>query len=475
MSKQLINFKIDPNLDRMWKLIGLTNEARETSIMQLYNALAATYQDFMDNVSQTCEEMRKELFDLQEQFKRTKKVYDDQETVLPIKPNLSYSAQIKLTQKAIDEINEKYEPRVHEFEMVFEKLKGYFDKLGIPEDDREDFGEIGDKDLTENRLNLFHDRLKAVKAEYQQRVNIVKSMHDALVDLEEELEENLPDNVIQIFHDELYDNESVQILVNTQNELQKLKDERISQIEDLSKQINYYYDILGIDKSDQIAIETAPTAKNVKDLQNELQFLLETSEERFPIVIKELNRSITQLCDELYIPARQRPHYNGSDIERQAVYLKNELEKLKQRQIMNRPILDVFLKLESQKEILNTTYPTVTSKHIGSAKKSLEQERLKRAAREQIPKLEEKLYNMLVDYRKQNGQDFYFNDVKVIDTLDPDKFSEEAKKAAAGKKLLFQKMNESMLTGTPFQSRSTKTPNRGMTSRLSTYTLSPFK
>ena len=40
-------------------------------------------------------------------------------------------------------------------------------------------------------------------------------MHDALVDLEEELEENLPDNVIQIFHDELYDNESVQILVNT--------------------------------------------------------------------------------------------------------------------------------------------------------------------------------------------------------------------------------------------------------------------
>lgn len=472
MNKQLITFDIEPNLERMWRLIGVEDEERENQIQNLYEVLMKAYHGFVEQVSRSCEELRSELFEAQEEFKRVQKAYDDDQVNLPIKPNLPYKDQIDMTNDATDKIRTLYKSRIKEFNYIHKELMEIFENLGIPNDERGDFNEIGEDNLSESRLDSFKRRLDELMIEFKQRSTIVKSYYDNIHDLEKQLGEPIPDQVIQIFDQDLCDNDSVQILSDTLNEFQRLKEERINQVDELNDKIAYYYDILCIDPSDQLQKSTEITSQNIENLQNEVQFLKETSRKRFPIVIQELNKSITKLCDDMSIPLKNRPHFTGTSIEKQANFLKAELEKLKTRQIYCRPIIDLISEIETQKELLapsSSLYSRSTS-----SRKYLEFERQKKNASEQIPVLEKKLYQMLVEYRNKTGQDFYFNDTKIIDTLDLDKYEvdEKATSLAASKKLLYQKMNDSLYSGSPFR-KPAKTPTRGKTSRASTYTLTP--
>lgn len=472
MNKQLITFDIEPNLERMWKLIGVEDEERENQIQNLYETLMKAYHGFVEQVSRSCEEFRSELFEAQEEFKRVQKAYDDDQVNLPIKPNLPYKDQIDITHSATERIQNLYKSRIQEFNYIHKELMELYDNLGIPNDERGDFIEVGESDLSEIRLESFKKRLDELLIEFKQRSSIIKSYYDHILDLKDQLDEPIPESVIQIFEQDLCDNESVQILSDTLNEFQRLKEERTNQVDSLNEKIAYYYDILCIDPSDQLQKSTDITAQNIENLENEVQFLKETSRKRFPIVIQELNKSITMLCDDMSIPLKMRPHYTGTNIEKQANFLKSELEKLKQRQIYCRPVIDLISEIEKQKEYLapsSTFYNRSTS-----SRKYIEFERLRKNANEQIPILEKKLYQLLVEYRNKTGQDFYFNDTKIIDTLNPEKIVEEEKTTslAASKKLLYQKMNDSLYSGSPFR-KPAKTPTRGKTSKVSTYTLTP--
>lgn len=474
MNKQLVTFSIEPNLERMWKYLGVVDEERENQIQNLREALMEAYHGFVEQVSRSCEELRSELFETQEDFKRVQKAYADTKVNLPLKPNLPYREQISATQRAIEKIQEIYRPRLQDFNYIHKQLLEMFENLGIPNDERGDFSEIGETDLSESRLQLFKKRLEELMIEYQQRSALIKSYYDNILDLKEQLNEPLPDTVIQIFEQDLCDNYSVQILSDTQNEFQKLKEDRVNQVDTLNDKITYYYDILCIDPTDQIERTTEITTQNIENLQNEVQFLKETSRKRFPVVIQELNKSITKICDDMSIPLKMRPHFTGSSIEKQANFLKAELENLKQIQILSRPIIDLISEIESQKEYLEP--PSSFYNRSTSSRQYIELERQRKNAKEQIPNLEKKLYSMLVDFQNKTGQDFYFNNTKIIDTLDPGKLvdDEKASSIAASRKLLYQKMNDSLYSGSPFR-KPAKTPTRGKTSKVSTYTLTPVQ
>lgn len=473
-TKKLITFEIDPKLNHMWKLIGITPEARESELANLEAALIETYHKFIENVDQQCEVYRSELLEAQEEFRKVQNSYGDSSFVLPIKPNLPFLEQISMTKNATEHIKQAYSSRYDKFVYVHQELNNLFDHLGIPDNERGEFKELDEMDLTESRLNRFQQQLSSLEKEYQKRQELFQSYYDSLEALKEELDEPLPDDVVQIFEEDLFDNESCQILNETLNTYHSIKDERSDEVTEMIDMIQYYYDILAIDPSDRITISHSLTQSNIDELEKEIHFLKETSVTRLPEVISSLNRSITKLCDELNVPFRQKPRLTKEITEESVVYLKSELEKLRQRQIVNEPILTLISQIEQQKDIVNSSGPPSTDRSY--AKKSLEMEKQRKNAQKQIPKLEKKLYQMLVDYKNQTGQDFYFGEIKIIDTIDPSTFEVEEKSISfsSSKKLLLDRMSESISEDRDLIHKS-KTPTRGKTLKRSTYTLSPFK
>ena len=84
----------------------------------------------------------------------------------------------------------------------------------------------------------------------------------------------------------------------------------------------------------------------------------------------------------------------------------------------------------------------------------MESERLRKQTQSTTSKLERQLFSELVKYRKENGRDFMFGDVRYIDKLDVYNEGCQTEKKHRARDLLLQKINESLST------TSFRTPRR---------------
>lgn len=185
---------------------------------------------------------------------------------------------------------------------------------------------------------------------------------------------------------------------------------------------------------------------------------------------------------------RHRPKYQGKNVEEEILFLTNKLEELKKDQIYMQPIIEVISQIESYKDLLNKS-SNINPRERGSSRRLLEEDKARRKAREELPRLEKKLLQYLVDFKEQHGYDFEFNGINYNRTYMNENSTQEENSVRfhrtrqdstvpdIGKQLLMQKINEST------QQINTKdqykyNTKRGLTKRQQTLknlqTRSPF-
>lgn len=483
--QRLITFKIDPNLDRMWRMIGLTQSEKSEEAQRLESIFYTAYQQFIQDTSHKCEELRVELRKTQEEFNEIQKIYGDTSSILQSNSTLPLRDQIELAKSSIIKLHENYHNRAKEFELCYERLNILFDRLGIQNDERGEFNEIGNTDLTEVRLNRFKKQICVLDELTQQRENLFASLENRITSLSSELKEKLDDYIRQLIETESITDESLQMLQEEEERLEEMKKQRQEESEELMKEIQHYYLIFAVDPADQIEIQTDLSENTINKLQEEVEFLQQNRETRIPQVLKGLNKEIQNVCESLKIPLRLRPKYKGRNQDEEILYLTEKLDELKKEQIQMQPIISVITQIENARDIINQT-STINPRQRGSSKKMLEEEKAKKKAKEDLPKLENKLLQLLIQFRQEHGYDFEFNGINytrsyvqgidsVTDTKRIPRKNLDTTVPNIGRQLLLQKINESSQnTNTTEQFKKTARRTKRQQTLLNLQSRSPF-
>lgn len=438
--KKYVTFEIDPRLERIWKAIGLTDEERASEMKIIENALIETYEQQIARNRDRMEKMRQKLHDEELSFEQTKKRFGDKETLLHTSSSSSLREQIQVAKEATEQLQDTYKHRSTEFQEVRHQISDLCDKLGVTPEERAGLIEADDDDLSADTLEMLRERCESLEEEYERRKDVMDSLRSELYNLTDELEEEIPEEIERAC--EFMDNASVLTVSSAIDDFKQIKAERAEQIDYLSDEIGDLYHILAVDPSDRIELPLSPSEKSIKTLASEKEFLDEQKESRLPVVLRELNRAISKLCEYMHVPIRQRPFYYGNDFEEGVRYLTEELERLKQRHIQEKPIFDLIYEVERQQDLAMTT-PDLQSRERGAGKRLMEADRIRSRARSRTPKLKRQLFNELVKYRQEHGHDFMFGDVRYIDTLDVSDTESSGSERSPGRDLLLQKIKES--------------------------------
>ena len=456
---KLISFKIDSNLDRMWRAMGLTETDKQEEIQRLEERLIESYRSYISEVAQVFEETRNELRECQAEYRKRQRVFGDSEHSLPINSQLPLREQIALTKQATADLVHIYDERIEDFEDLHEQLEELFEELGVK--DRGEFAEVGTDDLSLERLQRFRAMVRTLSGDKDKRIEVFESLRTRIEDLLHEMKEDVSDDVREVLNSGNISNESIKLLHETLDVLEELKTERMAEMDDLNEEIERLYTALAVDPSDRMRKPTEITQASIEMLKSEVEFLKEQKETRLPQVIKGLNAEIAKLCEQMQIPARMRPKFkvNKGTPEEEAAYLRQQLDELRQKQISAQPIMSVISQIEAYKQLLAGNAPVTTEKGRPNNRRLIEDEREKRKAKEQLPKLERKLLALLVEFKEKNGYDFEFNGINYSrqyradsatatkDTTLATTVRRQQHKETLGQQLLMQMINESKAAG----------------------------
>ena len=468
MNQRLISFKIDPSLDKLWTAMGLTQVEKAEESKKLEQELLKAYQNFIAETTSSCEDLRSELREALLEFQHVQIVFGDTSPQPILNPKTSLRDQVNEVYEMIDEIKYRYQDRIQAFDEVYETLQEQYRILRVGEENQGEFAQVGEEDLTKERLDRFRQMAKNLDHELDQRTKLFDTLASELTAILNDVQEFPSDRVQEILDEKYVDNESITLLKDTVRKYKNMKENNMEQIQELWTKIEHLYDLLDIKGKDQIQKPQNPSVEAVDTLNLEIQNLQEQADARVPVVAKQLNQQIKDICEELRMPKKMRPKYTGSNQEEEVLYLKRELKKLQETQIKTQPIIDIISELETLKNA-----QTQDSKQSSSLSQTREtgragnrrltaEEKNRKMAREKIPQLEQKLLKLLVQYREENGYDFEFDGIDIneigtsdsgnssINTLSPygqlrqqQDIAMLSQKQSLGKALLLQKLNSS--------------------------------
>lgn len=463
-----ISYKIDKSLERIWTLIGYTDKEREEETNRLAEALIATYSNFISESDLVLQDLQERLANKTQKYEQLKEIYGDESSLVIPTMSISIRGQISFVSKAIKEIKAKYSQRVQEFQDVFQNIQDSFVHLGINESDPV-FQTLKTHDYREDTLVFYKEKLESLQSEENQRVNLLISLTERLEKLTDEINVIIPAEIQEIIENEMIDTDSLHYLNDCVESLQRIRDEQELIVQEIEEKLKYLYSLLAVSPEDRIQFDTIDYSKeSIQSLKDELEYMEKQKKERIHEVVALLKKEIKNVCDELRIPEFRRPRATGGNLDKKVEDLTEILHELQEQKMKDKQIIDAILEYEHTKDMINYS-PDLVSRDRGTLKRFRDAEESRQKAYNSLPKIEGKLYKLLVEYKEEHGKDFVFGEVCYIEKVMP----QRSASSKYGKQLLQQKINQSY-ESSPFSKSSRKTPfshNRSIsgTSRTMAY------
>lgn len=420
-----ITFVIDPTLRDIWTRCGYRDPEMAIETNRLDIALTKTYLEFMAEAAGKFDELIHKIHDHKKEFQRLKKVYGDTTSKLEVSDHLTLLEQENLTNREIEKLHKKYAPRVELLQKLYWKCKKHFDKLGIEDDARGDYKELGNTDYSQERVDGFKDMLASLKREESNRFNIYKSCEKSIRSISQEIDEPLSDQVVFVLANELVDTDSIKVLTEASEDLMALKIQRYQEYDDLVAKVQRSYSVLLIPPEDQVKISNTPTRGAISTLRAEWKRLQDYQNENRDLLIDKFQDEIDHICDEMRVPIKLRPKYIGNNQDEKLDFLETTLQSLRERLAKTQPIIELLTQIEEIKEMV---IPKTTDSQNPNISQQLIDHQIQQKIDTEIRPLEKQLLALLIEFRKDNGFDFQFEGVTYIDTLSQTYLADDTEK-----------------------------------------------
>jgi hypothetical protein len=433
-----IDIPITDDRLQLWEELGLSEKAREQEMEDLKNAFRTVYHDSLDKLAWRCQQTRNEIQKIQTTHQRAMKAFGvgDSEisrAITPIQP-FSLLEQLEGAKKAYDGFRTACADRIQKLENLVQMASKLFDQLGVPEDARGEFSEVGEIDFSRDRMERFRKKIQELKDTLEARTKHLLTLKSSIRELLGELGSELSPENLAVFDSGIVDSETISRCEAILADLESVKRTRVAQITQFAIEITHLWDLLGVSDAERAAFLRSHSTISEKVLiscSNEVTHLCKLRDERLPELIEKQKREVEDLWSKLHIAVESRPRFcqeNGQNDEDGTVvaeflFYEAEIIRLKKMMVSLHPLLslindreDIISEFEAVSQMTNDA-TRLLSREKGSAQQLMREEKARRRHKVVLPRLEKKLYVMLKTYKHNHGADFEWDGVPYIDKL----------------------------------------------------------
>ncbi|OHT11117.1 hypothetical protein TRFO_04077 [Tritrichomonas foetus] len=329
-----------------------------------------------------------------------------------------------------------FEPRCQEVISQFEKLKEktdeLFDKIGYSIDDRGEFAEIGENDLSEERKKRFIEKAKELEDEIQVRGIDFAKMKEKVEGIANKIGVKLSPRIASLFELNDISTTSFEAVQEYLEDLSLIRNSRIAQISELALEISHEWELLGISDAERKAfIESHAqlTEKCVQECSDEVVRLRNLRNEKLPELIERAKSEILTICQTLHFPQNETDKILSDvkidECNNMATFNAYEAVVIDLRRLLviSQPIIDLI----RQKDEIVKEYEEISSKEeqgkenqINKDEKSIDPktDKVKRRYKFVLPRLEKKILLATIEFKQTNGTDFMWNGSKLSDSYE---------------------------------------------------------
>jgi hypothetical protein len=429
---------ITSRMRSLWDELGVDEESRCSDLNDLKSQFRLLYLDLIDRLSVTCRDNRQEIERLRSTQRQAMKAFGltdaEIEAGLPsvLRPG-SLLLQLEMAKQSYETFRALSAERLQKFENLIRIANDLFDRLGIPREERAEFSELGDTDLSRDRIERFKSKIQALRKEIEIRTQEVESTKTQIRGLLNDLKTSLSPEKEITFESTSVDLNAFHELHSLRESLDILKQERMTQLTQYAIEITHLWDLLNVEDAHRVEFLGSHSTIGDDDLAAcaaEVMRLSVLRNEQLPSLIIAQKEEIEALWDKLHIAPESRPIFQsemGNETQEFLVakftFYETEIVRLKKLMVNLQPLLSA---IEEREEIIReyesvcqatTDVQRLISRERGCAHQLLREEKARRRYKGALPKLEKKLTQMLLEFKSVHGIDFEWDGMPYIEQL----------------------------------------------------------
>lgn len=453
--EKMFDIKIIPAIYALWDELGIPEEQRTEEIEALNDSFRQLYTEFVSHLTNVCKETREQIIDTQNKHKQAMKAYGISDEEIENRFSDEYKIQPKNLLKQLETANQAYgtfkleiAERVNKLENLIHIANDLFDLLEIPASDRGEYSSLGDTDFTRERIDRFKVKISELTKEKEAKEQKRNQMQETIKNLLRELNTTLNDQEDrEILKSKLLSDSQIEKLDNLRIKLEKIKVQRVIIISEMAVTITHLWDLLSIpDKERSSFLSSHSTIGDdvVANCKEEIAKLEALRDQKLPELIAEQRQEVIDLWDLLHVAVESRPRFEENVINsesdstcntepvqetesqrnvREFTFLEHEILRLKKIAVDCHSLLESI----NQREDIIRDFKEVTeaasdpqrlmSRGRGYAQQLMKEEKARRRYKTTLPRLDKKLYLLLIDYKSKNGIDFEWDGKPYIEKL----------------------------------------------------------
>ena len=414
------DLRLSPKLNDLWLKLGISENDREKETEKLEESLNRAYNQFVASVEKQISDTESQIIEIKHKHVQSMTAfgYNSSEiaeavTDVSDQPLLVQLSHVKANYEAFQKTCAE---RITEMEQLLTENNILFDALGIPISERGEFAELGDTDLTRERMTRIKKNIESLKAEKSKRMEKVSVLKESIINFSTELGIPVECDISLLVKECVVTDEAIASLQSCCVNLQKMRAERVREVSKMAVSITHLWNLLGV-REDQrqsfLAKHSTLGPEVIQSCQNELERLTKVRNANIDTLIDAEIVELKELWEYLNVPLEQRMALEDDMLER-FDEMEEEILKWKQYAMENHEILDA---INAREQIIRNYEVIRRSERIRMSTKTREsairvsmEEKARKEFRFNLPKIERRLEKLLLEYRAQNNCEFVWGD-----------------------------------------------------------------
>eukprot|EP01117_Protostelium_nocturnum_P012891 TRINITY_DN476_c1_g1_i1.p1 TRINITY_DN476_c1_g1~~TRINITY_DN476_c1_g1_i1.p1 ORF type:complete len:703 (+),score=314.31 TRINITY_DN476_c1_g1_i1:89-2110(+) len=425
-------------LSEIWNEMGIDQENRNSLLKRLAEDVAFVYNESLKRESEHRDDLKMKIISSVDSAKKISLQLGQTFNLSKDFEKSSLLVQMDMISTLRDEVEQVYEDRIIAVEQFHQQLNGLWEDLGfsIAEKDPEGkFSVDSNEDLTLSHIQSCERLVKSASKEKQERWEETEEISTEIRRVWKEMNEekgeinNSTDSLISSSRIPL-DLETLNSLRVRRDEWNRKKNEREEEISKIALKIATLWEQLSISEEERSAFFQTHHGLGkevVKACESELIRMEELRRKSMEGLIMESRAKVEVLWDEMQYGEEDRTHYSNvlfcdEFTEENLDRLELEIKLLEEKAEKMRPILSLIQKredlLKEKEEFLAiSSDPARLLSKKRDPGRLLREEKMRKVIEKELPKMEKKLKESLLEWSNENQTDFLWNGTPYITKL----------------------------------------------------------
>ena len=297
---------VDEEIKEIWDEMGLNDEERANELMPLNEEKEKVKRDFIEETVQKCQTLSVEIEETKAQHKHMLQITGAPLTEIEYVEKNGLHGTLKERYDQVYEAFHEYEPkfteRINMFKRVTGKLQEMFDDLEIPDSEREDYTEVGDEDLTDQRLQRLETKIDNLQVQINANNKYAEILSEQINEYCSMLAVPVSDEIQEIMETRPVRPSQLVRLNDEVDKLFKESNDNKEKIAELALEITRLWDILKVpdeERNEFLQSHNGISYNEILACVDLINALNARRNEQIPSLIKEIKKQIKDLCKVL--------------------------------------------------------------------------------------------------------------------------------------------------------------------------------